>query len=171
MRRLALLPAFLALASPACAGGAAPSPGGGASEAPAAADTLRGTVDVVGSEPATSIVLRMDGGSRDVTLLGDRAVLGPLVGIEVAVWGALERPGAFRVERVEVRASGGVPAVDGVLARQGAGWVLVTHDGRRLPVARLPASLEGMEGARVWLAGPLDRTPDSSGLITEPPRR
>jgi hypothetical protein len=168
VRRLALFPAPLVLAVLACARGAPPPPEA-AYAAVAAADTLRGTVDVVGSEPGTWVVLRMDGGARAVTLLGERAVLERLAGIEVAVWGALERPGVFRVERVEVRAADGVPAVDGVLARQGAGWVLVTHDGRRLPVARLPASLVGMEGARVWLAGPLDRDPDSSGVIADPP--
>ncbi|HEX2202430.1 MAG TPA: hypothetical protein VHG91_03990 [Longimicrobium sp.] len=168
MIRLALT-ALLALA-PACARGAAPSPGADSAAVPAA-DTLRGTLDVVGSEPATWVVLRTGGGRRDVALLGDRAVLGRLAGLEVAVWGAPERPGVFRVERFEVRASGGVSAVDGVLARQGAGWVLVTHGGRRLPVARLPAALEGMEGARVWLAGPLDRDPDSSGVIAEAPGR
>jgi hypothetical protein len=132
-------------------------------------DTLRGTVEVVGSEPATSVALMLDGGRRAVTLEGPRPLLDRLAGLEVAVWGAAVRPGVFRVERVEVRASAGVPAVDGVLARRGRGWVLVTHAGRRLPVARLPEVLRGMEGARVWLAGPLDRAPDSSGVISDPP--
>jgi hypothetical protein len=163
--RTALL-ASLALAVLACARGAPAA--GRATVAVPAADSLRGTVDIVGSEPGTWVVLRLDGGSRDVTLAGDRRVLERLAGLEAAVWGALERPGVFRVDRVEVRAADGIPAVDGVLARQGAGWVLVTHDGRRLPVARLPQALWGMEGARVWLSGPLDRPPDSSGVIANP---
>ncbi|HEU4559079.1 MAG TPA: hypothetical protein VFS20_14560 [Longimicrobium sp.] len=162
-----------ALALPACARGT-PAPANvrddAPSTAPTAADWLRGTVDIVGSEPGTWVVLRLGGGRRDVTLLGDTRLLRRLAGLEVAVWGASESPGVFRVTRVEVRAADGIAAVDGVLARQGAGWVLVTHDGRRLPVARLPQALRGMEGARVWLAGPLDRDPDSSGVISDPPR-
>lgn len=147
-----------------------PAPGSaGAAEQPARADTLRGTIEVVGSEPATLVALMVDGGRRAVALEGPRPLLDRLAGLEVAVWGAPLRAGVFRVERVEVRASAGVPAVDGVLARQGRGWVLVTHDGRRLPVAHLPEVLQRMEGARVWLAGPLDRDPDSSGVISEPP--
>lgn len=159
-----------ALAIPACARGTpAPAVRDDAPTTPPAADSLRGVVDVVGSEPGTWLVLRGERGRRDVTLEGDTRLLRRLAGLEVAVWGALERPGVFRVDRVEVRAADGIPAVDGVLARQGAGWVLVTHDGRRLPVARLPQVLRGMEGARVWLAGPLDRDPDLSGVISDRP--
>jgi len=132
-----------------------------------AVDSLRGTVEVVGSEPATSVALLMDGGARAVTLEGERPLLDRLAGLEVAVWGAPVRPGVFRVERVAVRAAGGVAAVDGVLAREGAGWVLRTGDGRRRAIPRLPEALRGMPGARVWIAGPLDH-PDSFGVIKEP---
>ncbi|HVG45797.1 MAG TPA: hypothetical protein VM890_13745 [Longimicrobium sp.] len=131
-------------------------------------DTLRGTIEVVGSEPATSVALLLDGGARAVRLDGERPLLDRLAGLEVAVWGSPVRAGVFRVERVAVRASGGVAAVDGVLAREGAGWVLATEDGRRLPIARLPETLRGMAGARIWLAGPLDRPPNSSGVIRAP---
>ena len=148
----------------ACARGA---PAAGSAAAAPAADSLRGTVEVVGSEPATSVALMPGGGARAVTLEGERPLLDRLAGLEVAVWGSPVRPGVFRVERVAVRASGGVAAVDGVLAREGAGWVLVTEAGR-LPIARLPETLRGMAGARVWIAGPLDRAPDSFGIIRQP---
>jgi len=158
-----------ALAAVACARGA-PAPAGAATSAgtEVRVDTLRGMIEVVGSEPATSVALLLDGGARAVTLQGERPLLDRLAGLEVAVWGALVRPGVFRVDRVTVRASGGAAAVDGVLAREGGGWVLVTEDGRRLPVPHLPEALRGMAGARVWLAGPLDRPPDSSGVIRGP---
>jgi hypothetical protein len=142
--------------------------GGALLEAPAAADTLRGIVEVVGSEPATSVALLMDGGAPPVTLDGERPMLDRLAGLEVAVWGSLVRPGVFRVERVAVRAAGGVAAVDGVLVHDAGGWALTTEDGRRLPVLYLPDALRGMAGARIWLAGPLDRAPDSSGVIKRP---
>jgi len=140
---------------------------GSAASAPAA-DSLRGTIEVVGSEPATSVALLLDGGARAVTLEGERPLLDRLAGLEVVVWGSPVRAGVFRVERVAVRASGGVAAVDGVLAREGAGWVLVLAEGRRLPVPHLPQALQGMAGARIWLAGPLDRPPNSSGVIRGP---
>lgn len=154
-----------ALAALACARGA---PAAGSAPAAPAADSLRGTLEVVGSEPATSVALLLDGGARAVTLEGERPLLDRLAGLEVAVWGALVRAGVFRVDRVAVRASGGVAAVDGVLAREGAGWVLVTEEGRHLPVPHLPQALRGMAGARIWLAGPLDRPPNSSGVIRGP---
>jgi hypothetical protein len=166
MRRALLLPC--ALAALACARGA-PAAGSPPAAAAVAADTLRGTLEVVGSAPATSLALLLDGGARAVALQGERPLLDGLSGLEVAVWGALIRPGVFQVDRVAVRASGGVAAVDGVLLREGAGWVVATGDGRRLPVPHLPATLRAMEGARIWLAGPLDRPPDSFGIIAPPP--
>lgn len=125
-------------------------------------------VDIVGAEPGTWVVLRLDGGSRDMTLLGDDVLLRRLAGLEVAVWGAVERPGSFRVTRLAVRSADGVPAVDGILTRVGEGFALVMADGRRLPIARLPDALRSSVGARVWLAGPLDRAPDSFGVIGDP---
>lgn len=150
----------------ACTRGGPPPAARGA-DVPAA-DSLRGMVDIVGSEPGTWVVLRMEGGSRAVTLAGDRAVLDRLAGLEVAVWGAAEGPGTFRVSRLAVRAASGMPAVDGILVREGQGFVLVTAAGRRLPIAHLPHDLRASVGARVWLAGPLDRAPDSFGVIGDP---
>jgi hypothetical protein len=162
VRRALLLPC--ALAALACARGA-PAPGTTASVS--AADSLRGTLEVVGSAPATSIALLLEGGTRAVTLEGERPLLDRLAGLEVAVWGTSVRPRVFRVDRVAVRASGGVAAVDGVLVREGGGWALATEGGR-LPIARLPETLRGMAGARIWIAGPLDRAPDSFGVIRGP---
>jgi hypothetical protein len=152
----------------ACARGA-PAPAGAAVSAGTEmrVDTLRGMIEVVGSEPATSVALLLDGGTRAVTLEGERPLLDRLAGLEVAVWGSPVRGGVFRVVRVAVRAASGVAAEDGMLAREGAGWVLVTGGGR-LPIARLPEALRGMAGARVWIAGPLDRAPDSFGVIRQP---
>lgn len=175
LKSLFAVPCALALL--ACARGAPPPPPPAdsttvdASPAPspssAGADSLRGPVDVVGSEPGTWTVVRTPAG--DVALEGvDRRLLERLAGLEVTVWG--RRQGMrFAVERFAVRAADGVAAVDGTLAREGDGWVLVTSDGgRRLPVPHLPQALRGREGARVWLSGPLDRAPDSSGIISEP---
>ena len=165
MRRQAA--AACALAVLACAPGAPLRAGNGPVDEGQRADTLRGTVVVAGSEPLTQVVLRTAAG--DVVLDGARRVLERVAGLEVAVEGGRQADGRFRVERMEVRASAGVPAVDGTLAREGERWVLLTADGRRFPIARLPAPLRAKAGARVWLAGPLDRAPDSWGVIEEAP--
>lgn len=162
MTRL-LLACALAVAS--CTRGA---PADGTSS-PVTADTLRGTVRIVGSEPGTSIVLEPAGGGAPVTLEGERTVLERLSGIEVAVEGEPLPPGRFRVARVRVRAANGIPAVDGVLAREGGRDVLVMHDGTRRVVARLPEALRGRTGARIWLAGPLDGDIDAFGIIADRP--
>ncbi|HET7233439.1 MAG TPA: hypothetical protein VFJ16_25740, partial [Longimicrobium sp.] len=122
-----------------------PRPTVAAATSPAASDTLRGRVEVVGSDPGMWVVLQMDGGRRAVTLMGDRHLLMRLAGLEAAVWGVHDpRAHTFNVQRVEVRASGGVAALDGVLDRRGGGYVLVTHDGRAHPIAHLPDDLRGM---------------------------
>jgi len=164
-----MLLAPCALAVLACAPGAPPSADNEAPVATASADTLRGTVEVVGSEPGTSVVLT-DGRGGAVALEGERQVLLALQALEVTVRGRMvEDPRRFRVERVAVRSANGVAAVDGVIAREGGRLLLVTGDGRRLAVPHLPAQLAAKVGARVWLAGPLDRHPDTFGVIAEAP--
>ncbi|MBW3654521.1 MAG: hypothetical protein KY444_00315, partial [Gemmatimonadetes bacterium] len=129
-----------------------------------ARDTRRGTVEIVGSEPMTSIVLQTAAGASP-GLCGARDLLRRAAGLEVAVWGSRNAEGQFCVDRFAVRSANGVPAVDGILVREGQGFALVMADGRRLPIARLFDALRSSIGARVWLAGPLDRAPDSFGVI------
>ncbi|HET7461625.1 MAG TPA: hypothetical protein VFJ82_10260 [Longimicrobium sp.] len=163
------------LAGWACAPGA-PAPPPGSSSAPAVdaameqrADTLRGTVRETGSEPATLFVLQTPFGAT-VRLEGERPLLRRVAGLEVMLRGVggAAAGSPFGVREVNVRASNGVPAVDGVLDRRNGGYVLVTRDGRALPVAHLPDALRGMIGGRIWLAGPLDQPPVSFGVLAEP---
>jgi hypothetical protein len=130
-------------------------------------DTLRGMIQVVGSEPATWIVLQPSP-EQAVTLAGQREVLEQMAGLEVVVRGRSEAGGEFRVDAVTVRAANGVPAVDGVLHREDGGYVLRTTGGERFAVPHLPEPLRERVGWRIWLAGPLDRSPDSYGLIRSP---
>jgi hypothetical protein len=158
---------LLALVVAACARGsvpadAAPAGAGGA----AAEDTLRGTVRVTGSEPAVTYVVE-DAAGRHTPLEGDPAVLRRLDGLEVAVRGEARGTAPFRVTRTEVRAVNGVPAMDGVLAREDGRDVLLSRDGTRHVIVRLPAGLRGAVGSRVWLAGPLDGDIDSFGIIVD----
>jgi hypothetical protein len=155
---------FCAAAALACSPRA---PASQAEPGAAAGDTLRGTVVIAGSEPMTSIVLQTRAGATR-SLCGAREPLRTVAGLEVAVWGAANAQGQFCVHRFAVRSANGVPAVDGILAREGRAFALVMGDGTRLPIARLPDALRSSVGARVWLAGPLDRAPDSFGVIGDP---
>jgi hypothetical protein len=158
---------LLALVLAACARGSVP-----ADAAPAApgdtspADSLRGVVRITGSEPGVTFVV-VDAAGRSTALDGDRAVLERLSGLEVAFRGEARAGAPFRVTRTEVRAANGVPAVDGVLARDNGRDVLLLRDGSRHVVARLPEALRGRTGSRVWLAGPLDGNLDSFGIIVD----
>lgn len=166
-----LAAALLCAAAAGCNSGGVPprdTPRGGTA---AAADTLSGTVAVVGAVPATRVVLRPAGGGADVELVGaQRDALARVAGAEVRVAGRPARAtaGAGRaldVVSFAVTAVDGQPAVDGRLEREDGGLVVVTADGRRIRLVQPPAALQDWVGARVWVAGPPDREPQAFGLI------
>jgi hypothetical protein len=160
---------FCALALAACAR-EVPAPGTAVASAAAAvpgvfADSLRGTLRVTGPEPGVVFVV-VDAAERAFVVQGDRSVLERLSGLEIVVFGT-RAADAFQAAAVAVRADGGVPATDGVLAEEGGRDVLVMRDGTRRVVARLPRALRGRAGAWVWLAGPLDGDIESFGVIAD----
>ena len=142
-------------------------------------DTVRGKVSVVGSEPMTEVVLLPVAGGAPVALAGSqRVTLRGLGGVEVMVTGrltgkmsaAIPRGGAeYEVDSFVVRAVDGVAATDGIVATSDGMFFLVTTDGRRLSADHLPALLKQKVGARVYLAGSLDRAPVSYGVIADRP--
>lgn len=129
------------------------------------ADSARGTLLVTGAEPGVTYVV-VDAAGRGTPLEGDPALLRALAGLEIVVRGT-RAAHAFQVADVSVRAAEGVPATDGVLAREDGRDVLVLGDGTRRAVARLPQGLRGRTGAWVWLAGPLDGDVTSFGVIAD----
>lgn len=134
----------------------------------APADTVRGIVAEVGSQPMTSIVVRPSGG-RSVPIVGPLAAeIRRAAGAEVWVSGS-RGPAGLDAARYAVRSVDGQVAIDGTLAADGNGLVLVTPSGRRA-IARPPAALRGMIGARVWLVGALDGPIASYGVLREPPQ-
>ena len=138
-------------------------------------DTVRGVVERVGSEPHATLVLMRASGDLVAPRGIDEALLRGLTGIEVMATGAFTEECApeagprgarvFAMTRFVVRAVGGVSAVDGILTEENGQWVIVTADGTRLPVSRVPALLEAMAGARVYFAGPLTALPVAYGVI------
>lgn len=138
------------------------------SSAGVGADTLTGIISITGTAFEQRIVLRS--GDR-VTYLSaanpDSAALSRMGGLEIRVTGR-RNPGLFRVEHFTALSVAGAPVTDGVLRSDGGRLVLETLHGR-IPLGNPPAALRSLVDARVWIGGPLDRGPNSYGLIVPPP--
>jgi hypothetical protein len=112
-------------------------------------DSVRGVVALIGAEPARQVVLQS--GGTNIALSGmATGGLNRLVGTEVMVRGVKVTPRDIVVSDYLVRASGGVPAYDGILEADGSLRLTDGSGVRRLPA--LPPALRGLTGARVWVA-------------------
>jgi hypothetical protein len=122
------------------------------------------------AEPATYVARRPADDRAEVLLTGElEPELRRLVGLEVQVEGvSTEGPiprETLDVLRFRVRAAGGMPAMDGILERDGDLYRLRLADGSREPIQSPPEALRRHGGARVWIAGPPDAPPASFGVI------
>ena len=143
-------------------------------QAPSAADSVRGIVERVGSDPGSVFTVRAPDGSRCALQMSPSAAV---EGLEVAFWGtrrgaAARAPGVsctLTVERFAVRAADGIAAVDGTLLMLGNSYALELASGARLALRQVPPALRPMIGARIFWAGPLDRAPAAYGVLD--PRR
>jgi hypothetical protein len=126
----------------------------------ARADTVRGQLVWAGVEPARTVVLRAADGN--VTLSGMATTgMSKLVGSEVVVRGVRLSPRDVVVSDFFVRAADGVAAFDGTVQSDGA---LRLSDGSGVKRIPLPAAMQGLTGARVWVAVK-DGKPYAYGLI------
>lgn len=144
----------------ACGGATGEADGPGAGTAP---DTVRGTVAVVGADPATHVVVETDGGRlrvRGPAADGLRRVAGLDVRVDGRLDGATLTATGFRVRELD-----SLPAADGVLEIDGDAAVLVTPSGERVRYSPVPAALRARAGARVWIAGRPGQEPQAWGLI------
>ncbi|MCU0634477.1 MAG: hypothetical protein MUE41_06355 [Gemmatimonadaceae bacterium] len=138
---------------------------GDLSRARALGDSIRGIVAVVGSAPMTQVVVRLTDGST-VTLNGMAASdIGRVAGTEVMVRGVRTTPMEMVAAEFAVRTVEGMPAADGMLVATSDGLVLLGRDGTRRQVSNAPPSLRALAGARVWIAGSLER-PTAFGRIS-----
>jgi len=135
------------------------------SSAAVAPDSVTGTVAVTGTPFEQQIVLQQENG-RPVRLsvtTSDSSALARMTGVEVRMIG--KRNGdLLEVEKFAAVRVAGSPVVDGVLRNEGGRLLLHTADGP-IPLGNPPDALRGMIGARVWVGGPLDKGPNSYGLI------
>lgn len=135
------------------------------------ADSVRGVVERVGSDPTSRLVVRgVDGSVCALHLTASPS----LEGLEVTLWGrrdlvsATMLPGVactLAVARYAVRAVDGIVAVDGALRADGASYALETADGVRRPLRDVPSTLRAHVGARIYWAGPLDQPPAAYGVL------
>ena len=138
-----------------------------ASRTPPAAiepDSLTGIVSITGTSFDQHVVLRS--GDKVIPLSAaksDSAALSRMGGVEVVVVGK-RTPDHFRVERFTAVNVAGAPVVDGFVARAGDRLVLETTSGP-IPLGNPPTALRTMIGARVWIGGPLDKGPNTYGVI------
>lgn len=143
-------------------------------------DTARGIVRRVGNDPMSVVVLMSGSGASQSVLALSGAQLPALQraeGLEIAVAGVLTNKrnvaasprGApvFNVRHFFVRAADGQPAVDGVVTTENGAYFLVAANGVRHNTPYLPNELRAKVGARVFLVGPLDRTPAGFGVLTD----
>jgi hypothetical protein len=169
--RTGVVGAALLAALASCAPSRTASEAGGAPgvASVAAEDTLRGTIAVVGSEPATMVALRPVGGGAEVLLEGEPVrELRTLSGVEVRLSGHAG-PGErrFTVRSFSVRAVDGVPAVDGILVADGDALYLRLMGGELRRIAKAPAALRAQVGKRVWVAGALEGEVAAFGVVGE----
>lgn len=159
---IAALTAAGALAS-GCGANHADDPGD--DPPPAAMDTVRGVVEVVGADPLTRVVIRPATGPS-IEIGGALAdTLRRAAGLDVRVAGVRDG-GRMEARSFRVRGLEGLAAADGILEVAGPGVVvLVTGDGTRLRYPGASAGLMALAGLRVWIAGEPDAAPEQWGVL------
>jgi hypothetical protein len=127
-------------------------------------DSITGVVSVVGTSFEQQLVLRSGNMTTLLTATApDSAALARLAGAEVLIVGTRTRK-SFRVEDVTAISVAGAPVVDGRLILDGGQVVVETATGH-VPLGNPPAAFRNMIGARVWIGGPLDKGPNTYGVI------
>lgn len=133
--------------------------------AAAGGSVLHGVVSVTGTSFEQQIMLQAS--SRNTRLLpanaADSAALVRLGGVEIAARGAVEGS-TLRVASFTAMSADGKPVVDGVVRVDGRNVSLETSNGR-VALGNPPSALLQMNGARVWVSGPVDKGPNSYGVI------
>ncbi len=116
-------------------------------------DSVRGVVTLVGTAPARQVMLRVTSGA--IFSMSGMATTGlaQLEGTEIVVRGMMISPRDVVVSDYLVRASNGIPALDGRLEGGDGGWWLELTDGSgRKRISAVPMLLQQMVGTRVWIA-------------------
>jgi hypothetical protein len=128
------------------------------------ADTLRGIVRVVGSDPGTWITIQPEG-ARPVSLAGhDVDALRSVSEAEVWVRGRMIDH-YFEVGTFAVRTADGRPTWDGVLRRSDGGLSLELTEGGVVSLSDPPLPLYEHVGSRIWITQPITGRGVNYGVI------
>ena len=139
------------------------------------ADSVRGIVERIGSDPTTQLVVRATNGAVCALQLTGAP---PIEALELTLWGrrdlatATMIPGVsctFTAARYAVRAVDGIAAVDGILRIDGTAYSIESADGARRPLRDVPSILRTQVGARIYWAGPRDSAPAAYGILVPAP--
>lgn len=161
MKYLILMSAAAALVACSDEPSTAPGhePGAGATPTAPAMRSMIGTI-----ETAAGLAIRVDG--RRIALTGAGAQpLETLDGADVEVTGTDDVVDYFNVEWFSVLRVNGMPAEDGILQQDDAGFALRLQNGAYRQVIDPPEELQALVGRRVWVAGSPDVRPEAFGLI------
>jgi hypothetical protein len=128
------------------------------------ADSLTGIVSITGTSFERQLVLRAGSTATFLSAAApDSAALSRLGGVEVLVVGR-KAGNHFRVEHFTALRVAGSPVVDGIVRNYGDRVIVETTRGP-LPLGNPPSGLRALNGARVWIGGPLDKGPNTYGVI------
>ena len=157
---------MLLVATAACAYSPGSSRGATAGASSQTADSLRGKVTIVGSDPGTWLSLQPENGGASLRLEGAageplRSVGGSMVTVTGHRNGAVFEVASFIVREVD-----GQPANDGVVTRQGTSLALMLTGGGRFELSSPVEHLYRIEGLRIWMIVPRPGSAPSYGVIT-----
>lgn len=124
----------------------------------AAADTVRGTFVLEGSEPFTIPVLHTANGR--VVVEGATDAMLRLSHLDLWMRGTRTSASRFRVSDFRVRTVNGLKAWNGVLRAAPAGFRLELDDGTSHEIRGAPSRFAQLTGTRLWIT----ETPDGSVL-------
>jgi hypothetical protein len=131
----------------------------------AVADSVRGTVSVVGTSFEKHVMIAERGTQRRIEVTGALAsMIGRVAGTEIAATGALSGT-QLEAKQFVVRVADGQPAIDGTLRSEAGALFIVTADGTRTRITSPPPPLLGRDGARVWITGDPAKSVASFGFI------
>jgi hypothetical protein len=136
-----------------------------AQQSAASGSVLHGVVSVTGTSFEQQIVLQAP--NRNTRLVpataADSAALVRLGGVEIAARGTIDGS-TLRVASFTALSASGASVVDGIVRVDGRTIALETSTGR-VTLGNPPSALLQMNGARVWVSGPIDKGPNSYGII------
>lgn len=145
----------------ACGGSRPASPNVAAN--PAGADTVVGTIQLVGTDAFPQVILVPSVSGISLKLIGP-PTLRRVDGLQVQLVGRLAGD-QFTVQSFQVVSANGQPAVDGRLVLDGGSFFIVSQDGVRHRIIEPSPNLRAHLGGRVWVSGPSDREPVAYGII------